>query len=123
MTARSPNTATRSWTSPPASRDQTFREYVTSLETGKLTRHDVPQSDFVLDKSGAMIVDRVLRFENLTEDFADVSRGIFGRAIDLPTVNKSTAAMPADATDAELRRILYRFYERDFDLFRYPRGF
>lgn len=107
----------------PASRDLTFREYVTSLETGKLTRHDVPQSDFVLDDSGAMIVDQVLRFENLAADFADVSRRIFGRAIDLPTVNKSTGAMPADAEDAGLKRILHRFYERDFDLFKYPSGF
>jgi hypothetical protein len=107
----------------PASRDLTFREYVTSLETGKLTRHDVPQSDFVLDDLGAMIADQILRFENLAADFADVSRRIFGRAIDLPYVNKSTGTMPADAADAGLTKILYRFYERDFDLFRYPSGF
>ena len=107
----------------PAARDLTFREYVTSLETGKRTRHDVPQSDFVLDKSGMMVVDKVLRFENLAEDFADVSRRIFGRAIDLPYVNKSTGAMPVDAEDAGLRRTLHRFYERDFDLFKYPGGF
>jgi hypothetical protein len=107
----------------PAARDLTFRDYVASLETGKLTRHDVPQSDFVLGESGAMMVDQVLRFENLAEDFADVSRRIFGRAIDLPYVNKSTGAVPADGADAGLRKMLHRFYERDFDLFKYPGGF
>jgi len=102
---------------------RSFRDYVTALERETLPRHDERQSDFVLDDSGKLMVDAILRFENLAEDFAGVSERIFGRAIDLPHENKSKAEMPAETDAIDLRRILYRKYERDFDLFKYPRGF
>jgi hypothetical protein len=102
---------------------KSFRDYVLSLDRKKLPRHDEPQSDFVLDESGRMIVDRIVRFENLSADFAEVSKQIFGHAIVLPHVNKAATDRPEEADDIELRRALYRKYERDFDLFKYPGGF
>lgn len=100
-----------------------FRAYVKSLERARLPRHDQPQADFVLDESGKLIVDKILRFETLAADFAEVSKKIFGRLIDLPHENKSVAEIPPEADDIDLRRALYRRYERDFDLFKYPCGF
>ena len=102
---------------------KTFRDHVISLDRDRLPRHDERQSDFVLDESGKLMVDAILRFETLSADFAEVSKRIFGRAIELPHENKSKAEMPAEANDTDLRRILYRKYERDFDLFKYPSGF
>jgi hypothetical protein len=102
---------------------KSFRDYVLSLERKNLPRHDEPQSDFVLDASGRMMVDTIIRFENLSSAFADLTPQIFGRRIELPHVNKSETEMPAEANDPDLRRALYRKYERDFDLFKYPSGF
>jgi hypothetical protein len=102
---------------------KTFREYVQSLKRTRLPRHDQSQADFVLDESNNLMVDKILRFETLSADFADVSKKIFGRAIDLPHANKSAADVPAEANDIDLRRALYRRYERDFDLLKYPSGF
>ena len=102
---------------------KSFRDYVQSLERARLPRHNEPQADFVLDESGKLIVDKILRFETLAADFAEISKKIFGRAIALPHANKSTTDVPAEAGDIDLRRALYRKYERDFDLFKYPSGF
>jgi hypothetical protein len=63
-------------------------------------RHLDPQRSFLVDDAGATLVDRVLRFERLAEDFAEVSRRIFGRVEDLPRRNVST-----DRTDYR------RFYD------------
>jgi len=102
---------------------KSFREYVQSLDRARLPRHNEPQADFVQDELGKPIVDRILRFETLSADFVEVSKEIFGRPIDLPHANKSTTDIPPEADDIELRRALYRKYERDFDLFKYPCGF
>jgi len=102
---------------------KSFRDHVIELERETLPRHDQAQSDFVLDESGNVIVDAILRFENLNTDFAPMSERIFGRAIDLPHVNKAKVDAPDGSDDPDLRRILYRKYERDFDLFKYPSGF
>jgi len=102
---------------------RSFREYVLSLEYTSLERHDEPQADFVLDESGKLIVDKILRFETLAADFAEVSRQVFGRVVELPHVNKSATDVPPEAADIDLRRALHRKYERDFDLFRYASGF
>ena len=89
----------------------------------RLPRHNEPQADFVQDESGKPIVDKILRFETLSADFVEVAKEIFGRPIDLPHANKSTTDIPPEADDIELRRALYRKYERDVDLFKYPCGF
>lgn len=102
---------------------KSFREYVLSLEGVHLPRHDEPQAAFVLDEAGKAIVHEILRFETLAAGFAEISRQVFGRTIDLPHVNRSTTEIPAEADDIDLRRALYRKYECDFDLFKYPGGF
>jgi hypothetical protein len=87
------------------------------------TRHLSPQTDFVTGGEG-VAVDRILRFESLRDDIAPVFRHIFGETIELPRVNRSFGpVLSREDLPVGLRRRLYRFYERDFDLFRYPSGF
>lgn len=99
----------------------TFRHFTLMLDEWNEDRQIRPQSDFLFDEGGMPIVDTVLRFERLNDGFAQVSERIFGRPILLPHVNKSTSAVPSEASDPEVRQALYKFYERDFDLFKYPR--
>jgi len=54
-----------------------------------LYRHVIPQIDFLCDKDGKMLVDFVGKFEDITFDFATVSKKITGRSLSLPHRNKS----------------------------------
>jgi hypothetical protein len=48
-----------------------------------------PQATYVRSVDRVLIVDRVLRFENLSAEFAEVGRKIFGREEPLPVTNVS----------------------------------
>ena len=62
-----------------------------SARRGNLTqtRQVDPQVSYVQDAGGRLIVDRLLRFENLKAEFAEVGRKIFGREEPLPLSNVS----------------------------------
>ncbi len=49
-----------------------------------------PQTDFVLDNNGSLIVDYVGRFENLQDDFDYICRTLGVPQIALPHVNSSS---------------------------------
>ena len=99
-----------------------FEEFVEQLARPEGDRHMIPAADYVLDRSGAMIVDKGIRFESLSRDFAALSREVFGAESELPHVNRAEAHVPADALSPQAKSVIYRRYERDFDLFRYSRG-
>jgi len=52
-------------------------------------RHVAPQWRFICDQSKAVIVDKVIRFENLKEELENTFRQIFGDATELPHINAS----------------------------------
>jgi hypothetical protein len=102
-----------------------FRDFVERLDAGAYhdgIRHMAARANFVIGDDGALAVDEVLRFEELPAAFAPVTRRIFGTEIPLPHANKSGGSDPAGDFDAGLRHLVYRRYERDFDLFKYPRS-
>jgi hypothetical protein len=99
-----------------------FAEFLKLLASGNGDRHVVPASDYVVDESGTVIVDKIIRFESLSRDFALLAREIFGYEVELPHVNRAEALIPVDALTFEVRNLICRRYERDFDLFQYPRG-
>lgn len=96
------------------------RRFERLLERSDTQRHFVPQSEFVTDENGDMLVDFVIRFEALQEGFDEVAERVFGEKMLLPRINQSQAAIGPDVLDGELSAAVYRRYERDFDLFRYP---
>jgi hypothetical protein len=102
-----------------------FREFVKSLSTCEsertdLNRHIAPQNRFVLDHDRKIMVDAILRFESLAQDFRAVSERVFGEPISLPHRNKSDRPAGAALIDPESQRTIFKCYERDFDLFQYP---
>jgi hypothetical protein len=103
-------------------RNLPFAEFAKRMMRSSADRHIVPQCNYVLDRSGNVMVDRIIRFESLVADFEQISRDIFGRPAELPHLNKSRAEVTPVALDAELRNFVYKRYECDFDLFRYPSG-
>jgi hypothetical protein len=102
-------------------REVPFRQLVDAVINLRPARHLVPQTTYVLDHNGKMIVDKIIRFESLGADFREISKEVFGEAVDLPHKNKSVEQhMPV--IDQDTRNALYKRYECDFDLFQYPSG-
>lgn len=97
------------------------RRFVRLLSRPDPQRHLVPQWEFVVGETGNVIVDTIIRFESLQTGFDEVAKRIFGKSVPLPHVNRSPGFVQCDF-GAELKNAVYKRYERDFDLFRYPKG-
>lgn len=77
-------------------------------------RHLLPQWQYVHDDDGNLLVERVLRFETLADDFRGIARDIFGEEIRLPEVNVSTDRRPyREFYDRASRLEIARRYARD----------
>lgn len=85
-------------------------------------RHVVPQTRYLYDTDGkTLLVDQVIRFEELPKVFPDVAERVFGRRIELPRRNtthgnKEWSIKTLSDADIEFIR---RFYRQDFDLLGY----
>jgi hypothetical protein len=67
-----------------------------------------------------MLVDQVLRFERLADDFAEVSRHIFGEEVRLPKRNVSRDPTHyRDFYDAAGRALIAEKYRDDIEAFGY----
>jgi hypothetical protein len=109
------------------SKRKSFPEFVDSIgesanEFSDLSRHVAAQSKFVHDRDGTVMVDAILRFESLEQDFRAISSQLFGEIIKLPHRNKSSFPVALPLLDLDTRQKIFRLYEEDFDLFRYPNG-
>ncbi len=83
-------------------------------------RHIDPQKRFLYGEDGALLVDRVLRYESLAAQFAGVSRKIFGRNEALPVINASRDPSSYRAFYNEAgRRLIAEIYGDDIETFGY----
>jgi hypothetical protein len=80
-------------------------------------RHLCPQHLYLCEPDGRLIVDQVLRYENIDAEFGAVSARLFGKSITLPRSNVSSSAIPH--VDRAMQEMIFRRYERDFKLFGY----
>jgi hypothetical protein len=99
-----------------------LQEFLDFLTRPRHDRHIIPAASYVLDGSGKLMVDRVIRFESISHDFSMLSKAIFGAEIDLPHVNRTSFQGAVRPLSEDEKTLIYRHYECDFDLFRYPRG-
>ncbi|WP_299410205.1 sulfotransferase family 2 domain-containing protein [uncultured Roseobacter sp.] len=107
------------WKTPSAAR---FLKRTYPDDFSDTARHMMPQTRYVMDANGKLLVDHILRFEEMGEAMADLSEQIFGTRRSLPHRNKTK--VDNKAKKAKLRKTLQpqiaQMYQEDFEAFDYP---
>jgi hypothetical protein len=80
--------------------------------------HFIPQACFVRDKENNVIVDSILRFENLQNDFESVNNGIFS-GVKLETHRSSEHGHYRSYYNAKTQRLVASIYSEDIEMFDY----
>ena len=80
--------------------------------------HFVPQSEFICNKNGEILVDFVGRFENLNDDLNSISRKI-KKELALEHHNKNFKKDYKKIYNQEMKTKVYEVYKKDFVLFNY----
>jgi hypothetical protein len=80
----------------------------------------VLQSDWITDLSGNFVVDHVLRFENLKDDFLSLCKAYGIPIKDLPYKNKTNASLEKTRASSRSRKLIDEYFSQDFELFNYP---
>jgi len=97
-------------------KSMTFIEF---LEDRANTRKRIDQSFYVSDASGNIIVDRLLRFENLAFEFSCLCDELDIPALDLPKRNITVEMESAATYCTKSRNLVESIYKRDFENFGY----
>lgn len=113
------------WARDSLSKEMSFSEFVLRMQFDGYRRralnqtHFRPQYEWASIPGLGLCVDKVYRFERLSEASADLSRQL-GFSVQVPRLR--TSYSPADDTDytPELRKVIARAYAQDFRLFGYP---
>jgi hypothetical protein len=110
-----------------------FKEWVFTLETRLLINgsinilefgHNKKQCEFVLDSNGALMLDRVLKFENLKSDFDEICRQNQWDVCLSHTKDTSSTSEIADFRalfDTQSIEEIERIYKDDIELFNYSK--
>lgn len=117
--------------------DQNFNDFVMSLEKKgdvaylSLPIHFIPQYKFITIKN-IILVDKVIRFENLAEEWVSISK-ILNDSKHKTYTNLSNSLDVVNATpskfnksiddfcDEKLKEIIYNLYKKDFEIFNYEK--
>lgn len=78
----------------------------------------MPQVNWISDGDGNIVVDYVLRFENLREDF-DVLCEKLGSSADLPHIKSTKRDDYHDYYDGDTQSTVARWFEKDIQEFGY----
>lgn len=83
--------------------------------------HNVPQCEFIYDSNGNLLVDYLIRFEKLKEEFAVVSsnQGWDAQLIHSETTMSKSNTNFRDAYNASMIAEIENIYRRDVELFGY----
>ena len=94
------------------------------FQNPKTPRHILfrPQHEFVSDEAGALLVDKIGRYESLQSDFDAICQRLGLPKQPLPMPNASRHPPYQQCYDQELQEKVQAFYRRDFELFDYPIG-
>lgn len=101
-----------------------FNEWVRSVFVEKdplyynFPKMFMSQTDWIADANGRILVDEIVRFENLDEDFAQVMQKL-GKCVALPHLKKSKHNHYRDYYDAETAAIIHTYFQQDIDNFGY----
>jgi len=100
-------------------------EYLSKLMTkedfGDARRHASPQAKYLTDpKTGDSVMDKIVKLENLSEEFLALSQDIFGTPVELPWINSSDKKeWTKDTISASDIEYIKDLYKEDYELLGY----
>lgn len=103
------------------SRWASFKKYL-KLISKKTHVQWMKQSDFLVDSEGGLLVDEILRFEDLDSDFQKVKLKLGFSSLELPHVNKSERKRYSEYYDQESIQMVQDLYASDIAMFDYKYG-
>jgi len=77
-----------------------------------------PQVDWLKNNEGIIDIDKILQFENLSEEFSEVAEHI-GIDSDLPHLNSTKKSKYQDYYDEETKKIVANWFWEDIETFDY----
>ena len=98
--------------------DTSFSEYLNMIESREHVQWQ-PQSDFVHDIGGAILIDFVARFEQLEKDAQTIFSRLRLEGKSLPHTNASARRPYREYFDASSKRKIERLYGQDIEAFAY----
>ena len=97
-----------------------FKDFVRDLKLFVNDTHFKPQHMFVCDSGGRIIVNHILKVENIDNEFSQLLRSKLLPDEKLHTINASKHDnYTRYYDDNEIKKRVYTIYERDFELFDY----
>lgn len=105
-------------------KNKSFKEFCEMLKKNRnLLRHEAwhPQHKWIVkqNNSNMLMVDCVLRFENLERDFSYLCQRLDIRNINLPRINPSNHEHYRQYYTDETKLVIEDVYEKDIELFKY----
>lgn len=102
-----------------------IREFVESARDDNrndFRRHVTPQVKFLTnDVNGTIVVDNIIRYEDLSRDIPRLFRNIFGKNIDLPHKNAAKQIkISVESLSGSDINFINEFYKEDFETLAYP---
>ena len=100
-------------------------EYDFSLYLKKIKKKKhvqwTPQSEFLLDDDGTLLVDQIFFLEDLAKDVLPLAEKM-GLSIDRLPVTNTTHSIPEPVISPKLKKQFFKLYRSDYELFagRYP---
>lgn len=85
-------------------------------------RHMMPQTRYVMDQNGKLLVDHILRFENIGAEIEALSERIFGERRSLPHHNKTKGGHKSRKARVrrQIQAAVAEKFREDFEAFDYP---
>jgi hypothetical protein len=80
-----------------------------------------PQADFLLDEKGTLMVKRLIRFEDLPQDWNTLLQELEMDVVPLPFIRKGQFRPDNVVLTETSKNKIYEYYKKDFDLLGYPK--
>ncbi len=98
-----------------------FEKYLNLISENEHT-HWMKQVNFICDKNGTIMVDKIIRFENIEKEFELIRQHLGIQNITLPHVNKSKRKHYTKYYNKRTIQIISNLYKEDIELFNYTFG-
>ena len=92
-----------------------FPRYLRKIQTRTHVQW-MPQSDFLLNDDGTLLVDQLFFLEDLAADVSPLAQAI-GLKIETLPVTNTTHHVPDPVVSRKMKQLVYELYQSDYELF------